>query len=186
MIATITAIAEKNKFSDRWRVVSIWSLWSLRSLNLFFLSDRSDHSDRTDHMETRLKRTDTYTTLTDDLSLDRECDPSQSGWVLRKWNSSHSKCVRIKADSPWQQQQQWKCKSTRRLPGCYAEFITFAILLGNRINQRPFIRNLKNGRKKKQSTVLEAAILSILKEGKLLSWQVGRTKRALTKGVKWM
>ena len=50
----------------------------------FFLSDRSDHSDRTDHMETRLKRTDTYTTLTDDLSLDRECDPSQSGWVLRK------------------------------------------------------------------------------------------------------
>ena len=45
----------------------------------FFLRDRSDHSDRTDHMETRLKRTDTYTTLTDDLSLDRKCDPSQSG-----------------------------------------------------------------------------------------------------------
>ena len=51
---------------------------------LFFLSDRSDHSNRTDHMETRLERTDTYTTLTDDLSLDRKCDPSQSGWVLRK------------------------------------------------------------------------------------------------------
>ena len=50
----------------------------------FFVSDRSDHSDRTDHMGTRLKRTDTYTTLTDDLSLDRKCDPSQSGWVLRK------------------------------------------------------------------------------------------------------
>ena len=45
----------------------------------FFLSDHSDHSDRTDHVETRLKRTDTYTTLTDDLSLDRKCDPSQSG-----------------------------------------------------------------------------------------------------------
>ena len=50
----------------------------------FFVSDRSDHSVRTDHMETRLKRTDTYTTLTDDLSLDRKCDPSQSGCVLRK------------------------------------------------------------------------------------------------------
>ena len=50
----------------------------------FFLSDRSDHSDRTDQMETRLKRTDTCTTLTEDLSLERECDPSQSGWVLRK------------------------------------------------------------------------------------------------------
>ena len=35
----------------------------------------------------------TYTTLTDDLSLDQKCmDPSQS-WVLRKWNSSHNKCV---------------------------------------------------------------------------------------------
>ena len=58
--------------------------------------------------------------------------------------------------------------ATKRLPGCYAEFITFAILLGNRINQGPFIGNWKKG-KKKQSTVLEAAILSILKEGELLS-----------------
>ena len=87
---------------------------------LFFLSDRSKN---------------TYTTLTewDDLSLDRQCDPSQS-WVLRKWNSSHNKCV----DTIWFSKPTTtttKCKSTKRLPGCYAEFITFSILLGNRINQ---------------------------------------------------
>ena len=58
--------------------------------------------------------------------------------------------------------------------GCYAEFITVAIILENRINQGPFIR---------KSTVLGAAILSIVKEGELLSWQVGRAKTALTKGV---
>ena len=46
--------------------------------------------------------------------------------------------------------------------GCYAEFITVAIILENRtrINQGPFIR---------KSTVLGAAILSIVKEGELLS-----------------
>ena len=104
MIATITAIAEKNKFSDRsdnnsWdRTFSISTIvvatiraaisgeWFPydhcdRWTSFFFVSDRSDHSDRTDHMETRLKRTDTYITLTDDLSLDRKCDPSQSGWM---------------------------------------------------------------------------------------------------------
>ena len=37
--------------------------------------------------------------------------------------------------------------ATKRLPGCYAEFITFAILLGNRINQGPFIGNWKKGKK---------------------------------------
>ena len=44
--------------------------------------------------------------------------------------------------------------------GYYAEFITVAIILENRINQGPFIR---------KSTVLGAAILSIVKEGELLS-----------------
>ena len=56
-----------------------------------------------------------------------------------------------------------KCKSTKRLPGCYAALITFAILLRKRINQGLFIRILKK-EKKKQSRVLGAAILSIVKE----------------------
>ena len=57
-----------------------------------------------------------------------------------------------------------KCKSTKRLPGCYAEFITFAVLLRKHINQGLFIRILKKEKKKKQWTVLGAAILSIVKE----------------------
>ena len=50
-----------------------------------------------------LRDRNTYTTLTDDLSFDRKCDPSQS-WVLRKWNSSHNKCVDPNRFSKQQQQ----------------------------------------------------------------------------------
>ena len=77
-----------------------------------------------------------------------------------------------------------KCKSTKRLPGCYAEFITFAILLRKRINQGLFIHILKK-EKKKQSTVLGAAIPSIVKELRrtLILTSRANTKRALKKGV---
>ena len=69
-VIVVAAIAGEWFPYDRYDPCDSWT---------FFLSDRSKN---------------TYTTLTewDDLSLDRQCDPSQS-WVLRKWNSSNNKCV---------------------------------------------------------------------------------------------
>ena len=74
MIAVIAVIAGKKKISDPSDHMETTLQRSQRqkSLNFFFLIDRSDQSDRSDHMETRLKR-NTYTTVTDDLSLDRKC-----------------------------------------------------------------------------------------------------------------
>ena len=82
------------------------------------------------------------------LWIKNACDPSQS-WVLRKWNSNHDKCV----DPSWFSKATTttminRCKSAKRLPGCYAEFITFAILLRKRFNQGLFIRILKKEKKK--------------------------------------
>ena len=51
---------------DRWRVVSIWSLWSPRSLNLFSSAIAAII------WKPRLRDRNTYTTLTDDLSLDKK------------------------------------------------------------------------------------------------------------------
>ena len=91
----------------------------------------------------------TYTTLTDDLPLDRKCMWSLSELgIIRKWNSSHNKCV----DPSWFSKATTttminKYKSTKRLPGCYAEFITFAVLLRKHINQGLFIRILKKEKK---------------------------------------
>ena len=168
MIATIAAIAEKNKFSDRsdnnrWdRTLSILAIVvaAIRATiaGEWFPYDHCDHpdrwtfllSDRSDHMETRLKRQKYlyYTYRRSFFGSKNACDPYQS-WVLRKWNSSHDKCV----DPSWFSKATTttminKCKCTKRLPGCYAEFITFAILLRKRFNQGLFIRILKKEKKK--------------------------------------
>ena len=75
---------------DRWRV---FSMWSLRSLNFFFSAIAAITAIVAIIWKPGIRDRNTYTTLTDDLSLDQKCmDPSQS-WVLRKWNSSHNKCV---------------------------------------------------------------------------------------------
>ena len=87
--------------------------------------------------------------------------------MLRKWIVTIN--VWIQADSPRQQQQQWKCKSRKRLPGCYAQFITFAILLGNRINQGPFIRNLKKKKKTVDSLGGCGLVLTVLMHALILS-----------------
>ena len=97
MIASIAAIAQKNKFSDRWRVVSIRSLWSRRWLidGRWPMAIAAITAIVAIIWKPGLRDRNTYTTLTDDLFFGPKMHliPLTVGCYIRKWNSSHNKCV---------------------------------------------------------------------------------------------
>ena len=86
MIASIAAIAQKNKFSDRWRVVSIRSLWSRRWLidGRWPMAIATITAIVAIIWKPGLRDRNTYTTLTDDLSLDRKCMWSLSEFGVKE------------------------------------------------------------------------------------------------------
>ena len=78
---------------DRWRVVSIWSLRSLNLFFFFFLTIAANTAIVPITWKPGLRGQIPILHLQTIFLWTAKCDPSQSGWVLRKWNSSPNKFV---------------------------------------------------------------------------------------------